>query len=153
MTVNTADDLYELAKQLPVSERLRLVEKIAHDLSAAPPPAAAERTETRLVGEVIDIALEPARFTVKGARGLVLVRAPERLLDAVRAAWGCEVIVTVRAVLGAEGTVDDAEAIGIEVSARTGDPLSIFESTFGSGQEVWSTPEGQEHLETMRGSS
>lgn len=33
MTTNTAEDLYELILQLPVPERLRLVEKIAHDLS------------------------------------------------------------------------------------------------------------------------
>lgn len=34
MNVNTAEDIYEeIVKQLPVSERLRLVEKIARDLS------------------------------------------------------------------------------------------------------------------------
>jgi hypothetical protein len=44
MTMSTADDLYQIAKSLPVTERLRLVEKIAHDLTdastlvVAPPP-------------------------------------------------------------------------------------------------------------------
>lgn len=45
MTMSTADDLYQIAKSLPVTERLRLVEKIAHDLTdastlavALPPP-------------------------------------------------------------------------------------------------------------------
>ena len=37
MALNTADDLYEMAKSLPVTERLRLVEKIAHDLTDASP--------------------------------------------------------------------------------------------------------------------
>ncbi len=46
MTMSTADDLYPMAKSLPVTERLRLVEKIAHDLTdastlaVAPPPPA-----------------------------------------------------------------------------------------------------------------
>jgi hypothetical protein len=35
MTMSTADDLYQIAKSLPVTERLRLVEKIAHDLTDA----------------------------------------------------------------------------------------------------------------------
>ena len=35
MTMSTADELYQLAKSLPVNERLRLVEKIAHDLTDA----------------------------------------------------------------------------------------------------------------------
>lgn len=39
MATNTAEDLYDLVLQLPVAERLRLVEKIAHDLSGAAPPA------------------------------------------------------------------------------------------------------------------
>jgi hypothetical protein len=39
MTANIAEDLYALVLQLPVGERLRLVEKIAHDLSAPPTPA------------------------------------------------------------------------------------------------------------------
>jgi hypothetical protein len=39
MTTSTADDLYQLAKSLPVTERLRLVEKIAHDLTVAGPPS------------------------------------------------------------------------------------------------------------------
>ncbi len=35
MNITTAEDIYEdVIKQLPVNERLRLVEKIAHDLSA-----------------------------------------------------------------------------------------------------------------------
>jgi hypothetical protein len=46
MSMSTADDLYHIAKSLPVTERLRLVEKIAHDLTdastlaVAPPPPA-----------------------------------------------------------------------------------------------------------------
>ncbi|MFT3768042.1 MAG: hypothetical protein QM820_21545 [Minicystis sp.] len=39
MATNTAEDLYALVLQLPAAERLRLVEKIAHDLSAAAPKA------------------------------------------------------------------------------------------------------------------
>ena len=41
---NTAEDLYELVRQLPAAERLRLVEKIAHDLhTTVPPEPAADR--------------------------------------------------------------------------------------------------------------
>jgi hypothetical protein len=36
MPTNTAEDIYDLVRQMPVSERLRLVEKIAHDLVMAP---------------------------------------------------------------------------------------------------------------------
>jgi hypothetical protein len=35
MPASTAEEIYQLVKQMPVSERLRLVEKIARDLSAA----------------------------------------------------------------------------------------------------------------------
>jgi len=40
MATNTADDLYVLVRQLPTAERLRLVERIAHDLCAAAPSVA-----------------------------------------------------------------------------------------------------------------
>ena len=33
MPKNSADAIYEMARRLPASDRLRLVEKIAHDLS------------------------------------------------------------------------------------------------------------------------
>jgi hypothetical protein len=39
MPTNTAEDIYELVRQMPVSERLRLVEKIAHDLVLVPAEA------------------------------------------------------------------------------------------------------------------
>ena len=39
MVASVAEDLYDLVRQLPAAERLRLVEKIAHDLSAPPLPA------------------------------------------------------------------------------------------------------------------
>ena len=37
MAASTAEALYELVRQLPVAERLRLVERIAHDLSEVEP--------------------------------------------------------------------------------------------------------------------
>lgn len=39
MDARTVDELYEIARQLPVKDRLELVERIAHDLSTtvAPP--------------------------------------------------------------------------------------------------------------------
>ena len=37
MSASTAEALYELVRQLPTAERLRLVERIAHDLSEAEP--------------------------------------------------------------------------------------------------------------------
>lgn len=39
MIASTAEDLYQLVQQLPAAERLRLVEKIARDLSTAASPA------------------------------------------------------------------------------------------------------------------
>ena len=39
MAANTADDIYDLVLGLPMAERLRLVEKIAHDLAGTPTPA------------------------------------------------------------------------------------------------------------------
>jgi hypothetical protein len=54
MAVSTADDLYHIAKTLPVTERLRLVEKIAHDLTdastlAVAPPLPVGLTAAELV--------------------------------------------------------------------------------------------------------
>jgi hypothetical protein len=50
MAASTAEDLYALVLGLPVSERLRLVERIAHDLSSAAPVPAASFEWTRLAG-------------------------------------------------------------------------------------------------------
>jgi hypothetical protein len=54
MTMSTADDLYQIAKSLSVIERLRLVEKIAHDLTVASllgaPPLPVGLTGAELVG-------------------------------------------------------------------------------------------------------
>jgi hypothetical protein len=44
MSANTAEDLYELVRHLPTAELLRLVERIAHDLSVAVPAAEASRS-------------------------------------------------------------------------------------------------------------
>jgi hypothetical protein len=43
MTASIAEDLYELVQQLPPAERLRLVEKIVHDLSTGTPLAGPAR--------------------------------------------------------------------------------------------------------------
>jgi hypothetical protein len=57
MSMSTADDLYRIAKSLPVTERLRLVEKIAHDLTdasmlaVAPPPPGGSRAADELLEE------------------------------------------------------------------------------------------------------
>jgi hypothetical protein len=54
MTASTAEDLYEIAKSLPASERRRLVEKLTHDLThstafAAGPPLPTELTVADLL--------------------------------------------------------------------------------------------------------
>ena len=69
MPANTAEYLYEIAKQLPASERIRLVEKIAHGLASPPEPASEPEVPARvtdglstrlhLVGQVTDLALDP----------------------------------------------------------------------------------------------
>jgi hypothetical protein len=43
MTPKTAEEAYEQIASLPVGERLRLVEKIAHDLSLEPAPKEGEK--------------------------------------------------------------------------------------------------------------
>lgn len=161
MPANTAEYLYEIAKQLPASERIRLVEKIAHGLASPPAPAsepevggrAIDGLSTRvvLVGQVTDLALDPPRFTVRTARGPVVVDVAPHLLDGVRDAWGKEAIVAVDAVVDADGAVREAVAVTVEPALEADDPLAIFESTFGSGAEIWSTAEGREQLEKMRG--
>lgn len=50
MATNTAEDVYDLVLQLPAGERLRLVEKIAHDLSGVTPSARAPFDEAKLAG-------------------------------------------------------------------------------------------------------
>jgi hypothetical protein len=54
MTASTAEELYEIAKNLPASERVRLVEKLTHDLTrstalAAGPPLKTELTAAELL--------------------------------------------------------------------------------------------------------
>jgi hypothetical protein len=161
MAVSTAEDLYEMAKQLPAGERLRLVEKIAHDLVPAVEPEAAVPAATstgatmrlHLAGQVTDLALDPPCFTVRTPRGPVVVQVGANLLDAARDAWGKEALVVIDAVEDDDGAVLEAVAFSIEPVLEAYDPLAVFESTFGSGSEIWSSPEGQEHLEGMRGGS
>ena len=170
----TADDLYEMAQQLPSSERLRLVEKIAHSLAltrepakpegrrpdgagALPPPwlqqgpLSGARARTLLVGQVTEIAVDPLRFTIRGSRGDVSISAGMELTETVWSAWGHEVIADVEAFLDIDGQTIDAVAISLEVSAQADDLLSNFESTFGSGSEVWCTADARRELAVMRG--
>ena len=156
----TAESLYEIAKQLPASERIRLVEKIAHGLAPAPtapaepsaPVVVGLSTRVYLVGRVTDLALDPPCFTVRTARGTVFVQVASHLLDTVRDIWGKDTLVGVDAVVDEAGAVHDAVAVTVEAALEADDPLAIFESTFGTGAETWTSPEGQEQLETMRGS-
>lgn len=155
MPAATAESLYEIAKQLPASERIRLVEKIAHGLAPAPAPHVIGGLATRmhLLGRVTDLALDPPRFTVRTPRGPVVVEVAPHLLDVVRDTWGKDALVGVDAIVDAEGNVHDAVAFTVEPTLEADDPLAIFESTFGSGAEIWSSAEGREQLEKMRGGS
>ncbi len=161
MPIATAESLYEIAQQLPASERIRLVEKIAHGLAPAPDPAPepAARgtgglsTRLHLIGQVTDLALDPPRFTVRTTRGPVIVQVAPHLLDALRDAWGKDALVEVDAVVDEGGAVHDAVAITVEPTSEADFPLAIFESTFGTGAEVWASAEGREQLEKMRGGS
>ena len=160
MPAITTDALYEMAKQLSTTERLLLVEKIAHNLTLTHPGASSEtprpaasgtRTRTQIVGQVTDIALDPLRFTIRTARGEIIVFAGADLTENVWSAWGHEVIADVEAYVDIDGRTQGAVAISIELSAQADDLLSNFESTFGSGSEIWSTPEAQRETAAMRG--
>jgi len=156
-TSPSTDDVYALARQLPPGERLRLVEKIAHDLAPAPDvparpaPVVGLEGEIDLLGQVTDLSLDPPRFTVRTARGPVVVQVAPDLLDAARDAWGKRALVGVAAVVDADGAVHDAKATTIEPVAFDDDPVAIFEATFGSGAALAESPTGREYLETMRG--
>jgi hypothetical protein len=153
----TAEQVYEMAKQLAPAERLRLVEKIAHDLAPVPDtrarPARTDPPSTRveLLGQVTDLALDPPRFMVRVKQGPVSVQVPPDLLDAARDAWGKHALVRTDAVVDADGTVLHAVAVTIEPVPEIDDPLAIFEATFGSGADLWASPESCTHLEEMRG--
>jgi hypothetical protein len=161
MPANTAEYLYEIAKQLPASERIRLVEKIAHGLASppAPEPEVAAHvtgglsTRAHLVGQVTDLALDPPRFTVRTTRGPVVVQVAPHLLDTVRDAWGKDALVGVDAIVDADGAMREAVAVTVEPTLEADDPLAIFESTFGTGAELWASAEGRGQLEKMRGGS
>ncbi|HEY3354528.1 MAG TPA: hypothetical protein VGQ83_14850 [Polyangia bacterium] len=65
--MRNVDDLYELARQLPAGERLRLVERIVHDLSAG--PAAGERFDwSQLAGVAPGLSGGDAQAWVSRAR-------------------------------------------------------------------------------------
>jgi hypothetical protein len=160
MSALTADDLYEMAQRLPASERLRLVEKIAHHLTLARepdpressrPPVSGARIRTQLIGQVTDIAVDPLRFTIRTSRGEISVAAGLDLTENVWSAWGHEVIADVDAFLDLEGKTLDAVAISLDLSAQADDLISNFESTFGSGSEIWSSAEARGELGAMRG--
>lgn len=159
MAASTAEDLYEMARLLPASERLRLLEKIAHDLTPESPrvapvpavPPGAPTTRVHLVGHVTELAFDPPRFVVQTSRGPVLIRVAPDLVDAARAAWGQEVVLEVDAVVDDSGAILDAAAVTVEVALAPDDPLAIFDATFGSGAGLWSSADGQQQLSTMRG--
>jgi hypothetical protein len=67
MTVQSADDIYEAVKRLPVEQRLRLMERIAHDL--AQPPAAGRSSWMEVEGIAPDLlAGEDAQAWVSRTR-------------------------------------------------------------------------------------
>jgi hypothetical protein len=69
MPRSTAQQVYELARELPVGERLRLVEQLVHDLSAAPGDIAEARYDWRdLAGAAPGLAGEDAQTWVSRAR-------------------------------------------------------------------------------------
>jgi hypothetical protein len=131
----------------PVVERLRA---LGHDVLTAL-EAVGIHGGLDLLGQVTDLSLDPPRFTVRTARGPVVVQVAPDLIDAARDAWGKRAIVGVDAVLSADGTVHDAAATTIEPIVVDDDPLATFEATFGSGAALVATPEGRAYLETMRG--
>ena len=88
---------------------------------------------------------------MRTARGPVVVQVAPHLLDTVRNTWGKDALVGVDAVVDTYGAVHEAVAVTVEPTLEADDPLAIFESTFGSGAEIWSSAEGREQLETMRG--
>ena len=55
--------------------------------------------------------------------------------------------------MDADGAVQEAVAVTVEPTLEADDPLAIFESTFGTGAEIWSSTAGREQLEKMRGGS
>jgi len=160
MSAITADDLYEMTKKLSTNERLRLVEKIAHHLTVAndhdkpgtaTPAASGVRTRTQLIGQVTELAVDPLRFTIRTPRGDVAVIAGAAFIDNVWSAWGHEVIAEVEAFLDFDGKTWGAVVLSIERAAQSEDLLSNFESTFGSGSEIWATAEARREMAAMRG--
>lgn len=160
MLAKTADDLYELTQQLSANERLRLVEKITKGLidsldPAQPvpsiPPVSGIRARVQIVGQVTDIAVDPIRFTIRTARGDLRILASSGLRDIVGGAWGREIIADVDAILDLEGQILEASAISLDLVAEPDDLLSNFESTFGSGSDLWGTAAARREMAALRG--
>lgn len=69
MVARTAEDVYQLIRQLPVVERLRLVERIAHDLSSGAEPARPAFDWAQLAGAAPGLlGGEDAQAWVSGSR-------------------------------------------------------------------------------------
>ena len=154
---DAAKKLYDEILKLPESERRALARRVLADVPdakqevAPPTPPVGMEGRLELLGQVMDLALDPPRFTVRTARGPVVVRVTPDLLDAAREAWGRDALVGVDAILDADGIVHNAVAATIEPVPVVDDPLAVFEATFGMGAELFASPEGREYLETMRG--
>jgi hypothetical protein len=156
MRVNTAEELYELAKHLPLRERFRLVERIAHDLTLPAAATAGEsvagtgrRVGVSLLGQVIDVSFDPLGLTLRTRTQTVTMRAEPHLSEDARAALGKEALVEAEALIDPEGAVLEASATAIRVSADADDLVDVFDATFGSGRDALSSPEGQAFLASM----
>ncbi len=77
--------------------------------------------------------------------------ATAHLLDTAPDVCGKDALIGVDAVVDTDGAVHEAVAITVEPELVVDDALAIFESTFGTGAEIWSSAEGREQLENMRG--
>jgi hypothetical protein len=109
------------------------------------------RSSSSLVGQITDISnYDHPSFRIRTSKGrVVTVRAYAHQRDVVQAAWGKEVVVDLTADVDLEGNISDAVAIDIHLVPT--DPFADFEESYGSGSDLWSTPEGQRFIRTMRG--
>ena len=111
-----------------------------------------ESTE-RLVGQVVGLDWDRPSLTLDAPGRKLTVRMPAKLRKTAQALWGKEVAITAKAKLTLDGELRDPIALQIEEAVEVSDFVDDFDNSFGRFKDVFTRPEVQDYLSSLRGES
>lgn len=95
------------------------------------------RATTEISGQIVSLTFDPPGFILATSSARRTVRMPSALRESARKLWGQEVVVLSDAVLSAEGSVADIQALEIRPAATAQAAHDDFDKTFGIMRGAW----------------